>query len=295
MQEPLRSLELLLCWMDLATAIQTGLRCNGRFQLLISGQACIWHIYFQEESRRFILQISRLREPKHFLRIFLMWFIQIHLMTLEEPFLINILDSLIPRITLYVNVCMKAAQYILDALFQEGIEYFFMVPGKMINAFMSCFNLEEQERISPVVAAFVLDGPGIANTIGGVANAYADRYPVMLISGQIPKYYEMMGALQDSTQSGLDLAAVLKPITHTSYHIRHVENLPRYFKATVKSMYGHHKGPSHFSVAKDVLLEEVNSTYRPIDPGIVGNRIFDLHAARSFSENVIKKRVVWPF
>ncbi|WP_042688435.1 hypothetical protein [Candidatus Glomeribacter gigasporarum] len=49
---------------------------------------------------------------------------------------------------------MKAAQYILDALFQEGIEYFFMVPGKMINAFMSCFNLEEQERISPVVAAF---------------------------------------------------------------------------------------------------------------------------------------------
>src|SRR5260364_401728 len=212
---------------------------------------------------------------------------------------------------------MKAAQYILDALFQEGIEYFFMVPGKMINAFMSCFNLEEQERISPVVAAFeggammmaegyarasekfgaaiVLDGPGIANTIGGVANAYADRYPVMLISGQIPKYYEMMGALQDSTQSGLDLAAVLKPITHTSYHIRHVENLPRYFKATVKSMYGHHKGPSHFSVAKDVLLEEVNSTYRPIDPGIVGNRIFDLHAARSFSENVIKKIVVWPF
>src|SRR5260364_351749 len=137
-------------------------------------------------------------------------------------------------------------------------------------------------------AAIVLDGPGIAN-------AYADRYPVMLISGQISKYYEMMGALQDSTQSGLDLAAVLKPITHTSYHIRHVENLPRYFKATVKSMYGHHKGPSHFSVAKDVLLEEVNSTYRPIDPGIVGNRIFDLHAARSFSENVIKKIVVWPF
>src|SRR5260364_404060 len=58
-------------------------------------------------------------------------------------------------------------------------------------------------------AAIVLDGPG-------VDNAYADRYPVMLISGQIPKYYEMMGALQDSTQSGLDLAAVLKPITHTS-------------------------------------------------------------------------------
>src|SRR5260363_61584 len=123
---------------------------------------------------------------------------------------------------------MKAAQYILDALFQEGIEYFFMVPGKMINAFMSCFNLEEKKGFLQLLlllrggammmaegyarasekfgAAIVLDGPGIANTIGGVANAYADRYPVMLISGQIPKYYEMMGALQDSTQSGLDLA-----------------------------------------------------------------------------------------
>src|SRR5260364_125220 len=65
---------------------------------------------------------------------------------------------------------------------------------------------------------------------------------LLWISGDIPQNYIMIGALQDSTQSGLDLAAVLKPITHTSYHIRHVENLPRYFKATVKSMYGHHKG-----------------------------------------------------
>ncbi len=206
---------------------------------------------------------------------------------------------------------MKAANYILDALYQEGIEYFFMVPAKMINPFMSCFNLEKQEKISPIVAAFeggammmaegyarasekfgaaiVLDGPGVANAMGGVANAYADHYPVMLISGQIPKHYEMMGALQDSTQSGLDLATALKPITNASYHVRDVENLPRYFKSIVKTMYGNHKGPAYFSVAKDVLLEEIKSLYKPIAYGIVNNKCIDRDRAKIFCENIIKE------
>ena len=95
---------------------------------------------------------------------------------------------------------MNLASYILRALCKEGIKYFFMVPGRLINPFMSCYTPDNCEEIKPVIAAhesgaammadgyargsekfgvsIVLDGPGSANALGGVANSFSDNQPV---------------------------------------------------------------------------------------------------------------------
>ncbi|AJP60141.1 hypothetical protein UC34_24820 (plasmid) [Pandoraea vervacti] len=199
---------------------------------------------------------------------------------------------------------MNLARYILRALHQEGIDYFFMVPGKLINPFMSCYARDYCEAIQPVVAAFeggaammadgyarasgrfgvaiMLDGPGVANAVGALANAFADGYPVLLLAGQIPQHYEMMGALQDSTQSGLNLAAVLAPLTRHSFHVRHVENGSRYLREVVKGMYAPDAAPAYLAIAKDVLLQEPVDTYRPIGETLKRPHIADVEAICAF-------------
>lgn len=203
---------------------------------------------------------------------------------------------------------MNLARYILRALHTEGIEYFFMVPGKLINPFMSCYQRNGGESIQPIVAAFeggaammadgyarasekfgvaiVLDGPGTANAVGAIANAYADGSPVLLLAGQIAQHYEMMGALQDSTQSGLNLAAVLAPLTQYSFHVRHVENGPRYLRTLFKGLYSAVSQPAYMALAKDVLLMEVDSTYRPIGHTLRKARIADHDAIQKITRYI---------
>lgn len=200
---------------------------------------------------------------------------------------------------------MNLARYILRALHDEGAEYFFMVPGKLINPFMSCYTRDGTEAIQPVVAAFeggaammadgyarasgrfgvaiVLDGPGVANAVGAVANAFADGYPVLLLAGQIAQHYEMIGALQDSTQSGLNLSAVLAPLTRHAYHVRHVENGPRYVREVLKGLHAADAAPAYLAVAKDVLLQETPEVYRPIRDAMKRPRIADHAAIRAFT------------
>lgn len=175
---------------------------------------------------------------------------------------------------------MNLARFILRALNDEGIDCFFMVPGKLINPFMSCYSHDEQEAIRPVIAAFeggammmadgyarasgrfgvaiLLDGPGVANAVGGVANAFADGYPVLLLAGQTSTGYEMIGALQDSTQSGANMAAVLKPLSRYAFNVRHIDDARRYVSQVIKSMYHPEKMPCFLSFAKDVLLQDVS-------------------------------------
>lgn len=50
---------------------------------------------------------------------------------------------------------MNNAEYILRTLEQEGVDAYFMVPGKLINPIMSCFSKENSVNysIKPIVAA----------------------------------------------------------------------------------------------------------------------------------------------
>ncbi|BBQ66371.1 hypothetical protein WP3W18C02_11900 [Klebsiella quasipneumoniae] len=48
----------------------------------------------------------------------------------------------------------------------------------------------------------VIGGPGVTNTLTGIASAYTDNFPVLLLAGQIASGMEMRNVLQDSTQSG---------------------------------------------------------------------------------------------
>ncbi|WP_375331733.1 thiamine pyrophosphate-dependent enzyme [Candidatus Tisiphia endosymbiont of Temnostethus pusillus] len=172
------------------------------------------------------------------------------------------------------------AQYILKSLEKEGIEYFFMVPGKLINPFMSCFPKGNPYcfRIQPIVATheagatamadgyyrasgktgvvICIDGPGTVNATSFLAAAQADGSSVLLLSGQIPSNYHMVGAIQDTTQAGIDTTAMLKHVCSISYHLYNSISLPKYFHFVMKNINGFKKATANISISKDVLLQK---------------------------------------
>jgi|GEM_PF-655324 len=183
-----------------------------------------------------------------------------------------------------IDVALKTRsipQYMLKSLENMGVEYFFMVPGKLINPIMSCYKPGTTEKIMPILAghesgaammadgyaraserlgvAIVIDGPGAINTVPGIANAAADGSPLMVITGLIPKDFQMKGAIQDSSPSGIDMSDVMKPMTAISLNIENEVVLPRYFESAIKEMFGPHYRPVYFGISKDTLLKETPS------------------------------------
>lgn len=116
----------------------------------------------------------------------------------------------------------NGAEYVLRQLKKLGTLHLFMIPGKLINSFMRCYPKDDNTVFEkypfPIVTAcesgaaymaegyarvsqnfgvcMVIGGPGVTNTLTGIASAYMDGFPVFLLSGQISSSMEMHNVLQ---------------------------------------------------------------------------------------------------
>lgn len=202
--------------------------------------------------------------------------------------------------------CTNNADFILRSLEKEDVDYFFMVPGKLINPIMSCYNKQSSAnyRIKPIVAAheagatamadgyaratghlgvcLVIDGPGTANAIPMLTSAQADKSSVLLIAGQIPRDFQGVGAIQDSTASGISTVDMLKPVCNKSMEISHSTILPRFLKSTIRNITGFEKGTGYLSISKDVFLEEAQEIPERATKTYDNPKIIDREACDKF-------------
>ncbi|MGW7578681.1 thiamine pyrophosphate-binding protein [Streptomyces sp. NPDC054765] len=109
------------------------------------------------------------------------------------------------------------------------------------------------EKFGAVIA---LDGPGVANTVGGLVNTNAERSPVLLLSGHIPTGFDAHDALQGVTPTGLDMAAMLTPVTSSSLQARSAVQPIRYWNITLKKLVECPTRPAYLSYPADVLFAE---------------------------------------
>ncbi len=73
--------------------------------------------------------------------------------------------------------------------------------------------------------AIATSGPGATNLVTGVADAYLDSIPLVVITGQVPRAMIGKGAFQETDVFGLSL-----PIVKHSYLVMNVEDIPHVFK-----------------------------------------------------------------
>ena len=175
---------------------------------------------------------------------------------------------------------MEAADLLVAYLEQIGVEYVFGIPGGAIEPMYNALARSARRGgLRPVVArhetgaAFMADGytretgrlgvccvtsgPGATNLITGVACAYENEIPMLVISGQPSLYLHGKGALQESSGAGIDTVGMFRSCTRYSALISHPEQMERNLVSALLSAYQPTPGPVHLSIPMDVLRSQM--------------------------------------
>src|SRR2546429_5468876 len=176
---------------------------------------------------------------------------------------------------------LTGAQIVIESLLAEGVDTIFGYPGGAIlptyDALMQSPALrhilvrheqgaahmaEGYARVSgrPGVV-LVTSGPGATNTVTGIADAYMDSTPIVVITGQVAT--NMIG--NDAFQEA-DVTGITRPCTKHNYLVRDVHEIPRVINEAFLIATSGRPGPVLVDLPKDVTSglcnEEVDDTPR---------------------------------
>ncbi|MBE3606867.1 acetolactate synthase large subunit [Campylobacter sp. RM13119] len=186
---------------------------------------------------------------------------------------------------------LNGSQMISEALKLEGVEVVFGYPGgAALNIYDETYKQEyfrhvltrhEQAAVhaadgyarasGKVGVAFVTSGPGFTNAVTGLATAYSDSIPLVLISGQVATSLIGTDAFQE-----IDAVGISRPCVKHNYLVKNIEELPRILKEAFYIARTGRPGPVHVDIPKDITAaigkfeypKEINiPTYKPTYKG----------------------------
>tara|TARA_Y100000996_G_scaffold169001_1_gene131376 strand:+ start:1217 stop:2953 length:1737 start_codon:yes stop_codon:yes gene_type:complete len=156
---------------------------------------------------------------------------------------------------------------LIQSLIEEGVEYIFGYPGgASLHIYDAIFNQKEMQHIlvrheqgathaadgyaratgKPGVV-LVTSGPGATNAITGIATAFMDSIPMIVISGQVQSHLIGTDAFQET-----DMIGVSRPIVKHSFTIDHQSNIPKIIKEAFYIATSGRQGPVVIDVPKDL-------------------------------------------
>lgn len=183
---------------------------------------------------------------------------------------------------------MTGAALLVQALRKKGIELIFTLNGAHIGEiYKACVDhgvrlvdTRHEEGATHMAFAWarltrrpgvvaVTGGPGVTNTVTGIATAYHSATPMVVIGGKSPIPQKGMGALQE-----MDQVAMMQPITKWADTILDARRIPEYVNRAFRVAMGGQPGPVFLDVPTDVLrhpveaslIEEVSPTWAPPAP-----------------------------
>jgi len=165
---------------------------------------------------------------------------------------------------------MSGAQMVCEAIVAEGVKTVFGYPGGAImhvydeiykqDGFEHILNRHEQASVhaadgyaratGDVGVAMVTSGPGFTNAVTGLATAYMDSIPLVVISGQVPS--SLIGT--DGFQE-IDAVGISRPCTKHNFLVRSLEELPRVLKEAFYIARSGRPGPVLVDIPKDITVE----------------------------------------
>ncbi|MEN6586081.1 MAG: thiamine pyrophosphate-binding protein [Sulfuricella sp.] len=182
----------------------------------------------------------------------------------------------------------QASDLLVAYLDQIGVEFAFGVPGGAIEPLYNALARSERRGgIRSVVArheagaAFMADGyaresgkigfccatsgPGATNLITGVACAYDNSIPMLVITGQPPLPSHGKRALQDSSCTGVNLVGMFEHCTRFNSMVSHVDQLESKLVNAIMRVGQEPFGPAHLSIPVDILRAPVSSAIPSYD------------------------------
>ena len=171
----------------------------------------------------------------------------------------------------------EAGDLLVNYLAQMGVDYIFGVPGGAIEPLYNALarSARREGRPRAIVArhetgaAFMAEGytretgklgvccattgPGATNLMTGVASAYQDNIPMLVITAQTPINTFGKGAFQDSSCAGINTVGMFQYITRYSSLVSHVAQLEQKIIRAITTAFQSPRGPVHLSIPLDIL------------------------------------------
>ncbi|MDP2433266.1 MAG: thiamine pyrophosphate-binding protein [Pseudomonadota bacterium] len=118
-------------------------------------------------------------------------------------------------------------------------------------------------RVSHKIAACIATaGPGATNLVTGIANAYAERLPVLVITGETSTYIFGKGGLQESSGEGgaIDQGSLFRSITRYHKLIERTDYLGQVLNQATRALFSRDPGPVLLSIPYNVQKELVDAS-----------------------------------
>jgi thiamine pyrophosphate-dependent acetolactate synthase large subunit-like protein len=96
-------------------------------------------------------------------------------------------------------------------------------------------------------------GPGTANALTGLANAWADAAPIVAIGGSAPMRATTLDAFQE-----MDQVAIMKPVVKSAYRVDMAARIPEYISVAFREALDGKKGPVYLDLPGDILNHKVD-------------------------------------
>jgi acetolactate synthase-1/2/3 large subunit len=167
------------------------------------------------------------------------------------------------------------SQIIIECLKKEGVDTLFYYPGgavlplfdEFINApIRQILVRHEQAAVhaadgyaratGKVGVAVVTSGPGATNTVTGIATAYMDSIPILVLTGQIPTLLIGNDAFQEA-----DIIGITRPCTKHNYLVKDVKDLGTTLKKAFYIARHGRPGPVLVDLPKDVMVSSSEFKY----------------------------------
>lgn len=185
---------------------------------------------------------------------------------------------------------LTGAQILMEVLKEEGVDAVFGFPGgatidihdNIVKTDIRHYLVRHEQgavhaadgyaRVSGKVGVcLVTSGPGATNAVTGVATAYMDSIPLVIICGQVPAHLIGNDAFQE-----VDIVGITRPCTKHNYLVPSVEALPRIMREAFHIARSGRPGPVLVDIPKNVQqgvadfkpnqkvrLKSYNPTYKP--------------------------------
>jgi acetolactate synthase-1/2/3 large subunit len=167
---------------------------------------------------------------------------------------------------------LTGSEVLLRCLLMEGTECVFGYPGGNVlyiydamvgnPDFKHILTRHEQGAIhaadgyarstGKVGVCIATSGPGATNLVTGIATAYMDSVPLVIITGNVPTTVMGTDAFQEA-----DIISITMPITKHSYSVRDVHDLPRIIHEAFHIANTGRRGPVLIDIPKDVSNQKM--------------------------------------
>ncbi len=170
---------------------------------------------------------------------------------------------------------ITAAEALVRCLEQENVELVFGYPGGAILPVYDAFNNSTIKHIlvrheqgaahmadgyarvtGKVGVCLATSGPGATNLVTGIANAYMDSVPMVVITGQVPTTQVGTDAFQE-----VDITGITLPITKHNFLVKDPKQLSVIVKKAFHLASTGRPGPVLIDLPKDVALSKIKFKY----------------------------------